>query len=147
MNKERFIFDWVLINKLAVGSKPTDSTDILFLEENGIRSILNLCDEEEAPFVDSSKLKIIRYSLPDHKHKNIVTIQQINDAVNYLEELLSYGPVFVHCYASVERSPLICTAWLVKKLNLSLAVALDYMKQIHKETNPLSKQIEKINFL
>ena len=87
MNKERFIFDWVLINKLAVGSKPTDSNDILFLEENGIRSILNLCYEEEAPFVDSSKLKIIRYSLPDHKYKNIVTIQQINDALNYVEEL------------------------------------------------------------
>ena len=147
MNKDRILFDWVLINKLAIGSKPNEYSDILFLEDKGIRSILNLCEEEEAPFIKSAKLKFLRYPLPDHKHKEVVTTSQINDVINSLEKLLSYGPVFVHCYASVERSPLICTAWLVKKLNLSLIEALNYMKQIHKETNPLMQQIDKINYL
>ena len=147
MNRERLIFDWVLINKLAVGSKPIDKSDILFLEKKGIKSILNLCEEEEAPFVETSRLKFIRCTLPDHKKKEIITIQEIKNALIYLEDLLNHGPVFVHCYASVERSPLICTAWLVKKLNLSLVVALDYMKQTHKETNPLSEQIEQLKFI
>ncbi len=147
MNKERLIFDWVLINKLAVGSRPNNYSDILFLEEKGIKSILNLCEEEEAPFIDSERLKFLRFPLPDHKNKEIITTKQINNAINHLEKLVGYGPVFVHCYASVERSPLICAAWLMKKLNLKLIEALDYMKQIHKETNPLTQQIEKLKYL
>ena len=147
MNRQRLIFDWVLINKLAIGSKPIDYSDILFLEKKGIKSILNLCEEKEAPFIDSKRLKFLRYPLPDHKNNEMITTKQINDAINYLDKLLGNGPVFVHCYASVERSPLICTAWLIKKLNFKLIVALDYMKQIHKETNPLMQQIEKLKFL
>ena len=147
MNRERLIFDWVLINKLAIGTKPNDFADIIFLEEKGIKSIFNLCEEEEAPFIEPERLKCFRYPLPDHKHDQVISTQQIINAINHLEKLLRDGPVFVHCYASVERSPLICMAWLVKKLNLSLIVALDYMKQIHKETNPLTQQIDKLKFL
>ena len=57
-----------------------------------------------------------------------------------LTEIKLLGPVFVHCVASVERSPLICMAWLIKMHNLSPKQALDYLMEIHKGTNPLPSQ-------
>ena len=83
-----------------------------------------------------------RIVLPDHKYKEVLTMQQINEALVLLQSLMSNGPVFVHCKASVERSPLICMAWLVKKCNLNNFEALDYLMQIHPITNPLPNQFE-----
>mgnify|MGYP001214281408 FL=1 len=59
-----------------------------------------------------------------------------------LKKLISFGPVFVHCIASMERSPMICMAWLIKEHNLSVQEALDYLMNIHPGTNPLREQIE-----
>ena len=41
----------------------------------------------------------------------------------------------------MERSPLICLAWLMKEKNLSSSEALDYLMQVHPRTNPLSGQL------
>ena len=42
------------------------------------------------------------------------------------------GPVFIHCYAGIERSPLICMAWLVKYKMLSPSEALQYVMEVTK---------------
>jgi len=48
--------------------------------------------------------------------------------------------VFVHCLAAMERSPLLCMAWLVRSRGLSPQRALDYLQQQHPGTNPLPDQ-------
>ena len=50
------------------------------------------------------------------------------------------GPTFVHCVASIERSPLICMAYLIKKCNLTPIEALDYLMEVHPISNPLPGQ-------
>ena len=42
----------------------------------------------------------------------------------------------------MERSPLVCIAWLIRNEKLSLQQALDYMMQVHKGTNPLPGQLK-----
>ena len=139
-----FTFDWVLVDKLALGPCPLKERHVEILKRNNIQSILSLCSEEEAKSPLSMKNQFIceRIVLPDHKYKEVLTMQQINEALVLLQSLMSNGPVFVHCKASVERSPLICMAWLVKKCNLNNFEALDYLMQIHPITNPLPNQFE-----
>ena len=145
MVDKAFIFDWVLINKLAIGTPLLQISDVEFIKQKGIRSILNLCSEKEAPFNHKeNKFKFIRFPLPDHKHKELITNAQIIQSVNYVDELLIYGPVFVHCVASVERSPLICMAWLMKNLSLNFRESWEYMRQVHPQTNPLSSQLKQL---
>ena len=40
----------------------------------------------------------------------------------------------------MERSPLVCMAWLVSRQGLAPLQALDYVMQIHPGTNPLPSQ-------
>lgn len=62
-------------------------------------------------------------------------------ALQALVELQAEGPVFVHCVAAMERSPLICLAWLMRKRGLTRLQALDYLTELHPGTNPLPEQL------
>ena len=62
--------------------------------------------------------------------------------LNILEKIMDHGPVYVHCFAGIERSPLICMAWLIKKHKMEVNESLRYMMSIHKKTNPLPFQID-----
>ena len=41
----------------------------------------------------------------------------------------------------MERSPLVCLAWLVRRQGLTPQRALDYLMQVHPGTNPLPGQL------
>ena len=47
--KKRFKLDWVLSNELAVGPAPLKKSHFEYLAYKNIKSILNLCNEKEAP--------------------------------------------------------------------------------------------------
>ena len=64
-----------------------------------------------------------------------------------MRELLNHGPVFVHCVAAMERSPLVCLGWLVKEHRMNPDRALDYLMQQHPGTNPLPGQLKLIQGL
>ena len=136
--------DWVLRNELAIGSAPKSFEDVIELQKSKISGILSLCSIEENPvevnFEDYFVCK--RIVLPDHKYKLPPTIEQLKLALEVLESILLSGPVYTHCFAGVERSPLVCMAFLIKKHNLNPTQALDYMMDIHKGTNPLPEQLK-----
>ena len=136
--------DWVLRNELAIGSAPKSFEDLNELKKNKIVGILSLCSKEENP----SEVKFEEYFvckrvvLPDHKYKSPPTIEKLELAIETLESILSSGPIYIHCVAGAERSPLVCMAWLIKKHNLNPTQALDYMMGIHIGTNPLPDQLK-----
>ena len=146
-NKNSFRIDWVSINHLAIGPAPKKLVHLEQIKKKGIRNILTLCSEKECKLpVEINKLfnQSIIY-LPDHKANRDMEIKEFNQALDELEKLLKTAPVFIHCVAAIERSPLVCIGWLVKYKNLSLNNALDYMMQAHPGTNPLAKQLNLIN--
>ena len=101
------ILNWVLINKLAVGTAPRNKEDMIKLNQNNIISILSLCSEKEVKPPDDIDLKFNckRIILPDHSYGRNPTVEELEKALFILKELLENPPVFVHCVASIERSP------------------------------------------
>ena len=79
--------------------------------------------------------------LPDHRTGRLPDLVELEAALDALAALLQQGPVFVHCVAAMERSPLVCLAWLVSRHRLTPQQALDYLMQIHSGTNPLAGQL------
>ena len=144
-----FNIDWVLRDELAVGAIPKTYKDILELKKNQIQSILSLCAKDEYPVKINCEeyFSCKRVVLPDHKYKNPPNIEQLNLALDTLESIINSGPVYVHCVAGVERSPLVCMACLVKKHDLTPTQALDYLMDIHSGTNSLPKQLRLLHHL
>ena len=143
INSGYFRLNWVLINEIAIGPAPIKQKHLITIQEEGIKSIFSLCGYKEVPFLDemSDLLKCERFVLPDHKAGKIVTSEQILSALVILKDLKKEGPVFIHCVAAMERSPLVCISWLIKMHNLKLVESLNYLMQSHVGTNPLPEQL------
>ena len=133
-----FPISWVLVKDLALGPAPLAARHLNRLEAEGITAVLSLCSTEEkaAPPDLEERFHCRRLVLPDHRSQGILSIGQLEQALAALAELRSHGPVFVHCVAAIERSPLVCLAWLMREHGLSRQNALDYLLQIHPGTSP-----------
>ena len=147
--RKRFKFNWVLSNQIAIGNVPNSQEDFEKLRDSGIKSIITLCNEEEASFSErfSSLFRFERYVLPDHKSKRSPKLSELKDVLSLIKVNLNNGPIFIHCFAAVERSPLVCMAWLIKESKLNSQQALDYLMQVNPGTCPLPEQISTLREL
>lgn len=139
-----FRISWVLNQSLAVGSAPSSERHVERLAAQGVKAVLSLADAEEAPLPKGLEKRFAwqRLVLPDHRSARLVQPEELAEALAVLAELRSHGPVFVHCLAAMERSPLVCLAWLMQERRLSRDQALDYLMQVHPGTNPLPQQLD-----
>tara|TARA_A100001388_G_C28731864_1_gene481907 strand:+ start:816 stop:1259 length:444 start_codon:yes stop_codon:yes gene_type:complete len=145
----RFKLDWILNNELAIGPAPKKLSHFEYLKKQNIKSIVNLCTINEAPILEGVEeaFQFKRFTLPDHKVDQEILLSEIHEIISIIDIFSDSGPVFVHCFAAVERSPLICMAWLVVKHKLSPQRALDYLMQVHPRTNPLPSQFKLLSEL
>ena len=113
------------------------------LHELGIKGVLSLCGSTEAepPEKFDQSFQTRRIVLPDHRAGRMPSTQELETALENLRDLLKHGPVYVHCVAAMERSPLVCLAWLVRQHRMTPERALDYLMQQHPGTNPLPGQL------
>ena len=146
------IFNWISINKLAIGTPPLNFEDKKFLREKAIYSILDLRNESDFLRIDKNKylnlvaeFNYLNVPLPDHKFGRLSNSTEIKETVIELEKLIEFGPVYMHCHAAAERSPLISIAYLNKTKGLSLIQACDYVKQQNESTNLHFKQLKLVN--
>ena len=139
----RFRVDWVLVQELAVGPAPRAERHLHRLTEAGVTAVLSLCSEQEAapPAGLESRFECRRLVLPDHRVERLPKLAELEEALEALADLRATGPVYVHCVAAMERSPLVCLAWLVRRQGLTPQRALDYLMQVHPGTNPLPGQL------
>ena len=150
MQRSRYFrVNWVLVDQLAIGSAPRAERHLDRLREAGISCVLSLCSPNEAtpPAGLGDGFRTSRYVLPDHRAGRLPTLAELEKAVGHLAELQQHGPVFVHCVAAMERSPLVCLAWLVLQHRMSPERALDYLMQQHPGTDPLPGQLALLNQL
>jgi len=151
----RFHFSWILNGLLAVGPAPRAHRHIDRLSDAGFRSILSLCapaeviNQEPALIVElRNKFNYLNFVLPDHRSGRAPTISELQQALILAEQaLFNAPPLYVHCVAAVERSPLVCMALLIQRKGISPLAALDYMQQVHPGTNPLPQQLALLNSL
>lgn len=147
--QSRFRVNWVLVNDLAIGPAPLFDRHLDHLEEQGIKAVLSLCGEAEAPLPAGLSLRFEwdRLVLPDHRAGRLPRHAELIEALQRLEILRAAGPVYVHCMAARERSPLVCLAWMVSRQGQSPQQALDYLMAVHPGTNPLSGQLALLDAL
>ena len=147
--RSRFRIDWVLVHELAIGPAPRVERHLERLADQGMRAVLSLCSPEEAPPPEGLEQRFAcgRLVLPDHRAQRLPELQELGEALALLEQLRAEGPVFVHCVATMERSPLVCLAWLVSRHGQSPQAALDYLMQVHPGTNPLPGQLRLLDQL
>ena len=145
----RFRIDWVLVNELAIGPAPRAARHLDQLQEQHIKAVLSLCGINEAPAAEGLAQRFEHRSvvLPDHRTERLPELAELLSALDALRELRGSGPVFVHCLAGIERSPLVCLAWLVSGHGQSPLAALDYLMQVHPGTNPLPGQLQLLHQL
>tara|TARA_B100001250_G_C19813462_1_gene796968 strand:+ start:4001 stop:4477 length:477 start_codon:yes stop_codon:yes gene_type:complete len=142
-SKNKFKMDWVLINEIAIGPAPAINKDLDILEDNGIKLIFSLCSEKEKPMATEAKnrFELFRNVLPDHTYNRLPQISEIINILDQITNLSKFGPIYIHCFAGIERSPIICMAWLIRENSLNFNDALEYLRQVHPETNPLPEQL------
>ena len=145
------VFNWILIDKLAIGTPITSNKEKVLLEEKGIKTILDLRNSNDFNVIDYQKhienlsdFVYENFPLPDHKSCRFAETFEIKQAVDLLHSSLSKGAVFMHCHASIERSPLISVAFLMKTRRLNIIQAYEYVKQQNKSTNISIEQLKKI---
>ena len=140
----RFRISWVLVHELAVGPAPREERHLDRLEAEGVKAVLSLCSADEAvlPAEVDRRFHHRRLLLPDHRSGRLPELAELEEALAILAELQPQGPVYVHCVAAMERSPLLCLAWLVSRHGLQPLAALDYLMQVHPGTNPLAGQLQ-----
>jgi len=138
-----FRVSWVLTDALAVGPAPRAQRHLDRLEGEGIKAVLSLSSAEEAPLPLGIEDRFAwrRLVLPDHRSERLVQPDELAQALELFWGLSKYGPVFVHCLAAMERSPLVCLALLMQERHLKMEQALDYLMQVHPGTNPLPSQL------
>jgi hypothetical protein len=145
-SRASFPIDWVLPRTLAVGRLP-QAVDGDTLAQADIQAVLALCSESEGPWPNGLEHRFYcrRIVIPDSHYTTALTSHHIEAAVDHLHACIECRlPVFVHCLAGIERSPIICTAYLCKHQNYSLWESLNWVKQVHPDSLPTEQQIQSI---
>lgn len=135
---------WIVPGQIAVGGFPLPQK-IPTLLNQGIRVILSLCTEEEGRLTPAlqQQFRCVRVALPDSRHSQALEIQDLEAAVDLLHWTVQRRlPVYVHCWAGMERSPLVCIAYLCRHGGWDLWDALNWVKHIHPPAQPTSTQIQ-----
>ena len=137
-------YSWVLTGQLALGPMPAGPAHWQQLEEAGLRSRFSCCyAEEESLLSCPAHWPSARISLPDHRAQEPLTAPRLLEALEAAAALLQEaGPLYLHCRAGIERSPLIAVGLTARVRRLSLFDALDWVRRCHPAALPLADHLE-----
>lgn len=137
-------YSWVLTHRLAVGPMPACEAHWQQLEQAGLRARFSCCYPHEEGLAPAPPHWLSGgVPLPDHRHQEPLEPQQLASALEVAEQLLQQGaPLYVHCLAGIERSPLIAVGLTARARNLPLFDALDWVRRCHPAALPLVAHLE-----
>lgn len=134
---------WILPQKLAVGRLPR-LEDVSDFTQSDIKAVLTLCAPQEGslPAAIIQQFHCQRFVLPDSHYKTPLEVRQIAAVVEIIHTCVQRrSPIYVHCFAGMERAPSACIAYLCRHQGLELWEALHCVKQVHRRTRLTDAQI------
>lgn len=135
---------WVIPGKLALGGLPRSP---LPLTQGKIAAILSLSHPSEGslPADFDRQFHLYRCPLPDSRWQEKLTPEQLTAAVEIVRHSLqNQQPIYVHCWAGIERSPTVCIAYLCQCDRQKLWDALEWVKTVHPSARPTPEQLRAI---
>jgi len=130
---------WVLNNQLAVGPMPRSDRHWQQLEEAGFRSRFSCCyPEEETGLILPPGWSSDRVSLPDHREQEPMQESRLILALARAEALVKdAAPVYLHCLAGYERSPLLAVGLTARMRGIDMLAALAWVRRCHPMAMPI----------
>lgn len=137
-------YSWVLTGRLAVGPMPAGEAHWQQLEQAGLRARFSCCyPHEEGPAPVPPHWVSGGVPMPDHRSQEPLEPERLASALAAAERLLHQGaPLYVHCLAGIERSPLIAVGLAARARHLPLFDALDWVRRCHPAALPLVTHLE-----
>lgn len=142
-------YSWVLTRRLAVGPMPASPAHWKQLEQAGLRARFSCCYPlEPAPAPPPPRWRSDGVPLPDHREQEPLEIERLAEALERAGRLLSEAaPLYLHCLAGVERSPLLAVGLTAWQRHLSLFDALDWVRRCHPPARPIASHLEQLERL
>lgn len=129
---------WLRTRRLAIGPMPRTPAHWSSLQQQGVQSIFSCCDSEEGPWQPPQHWRQLRHPLPDHRQPTAMTRELLEDALNAALDLYRAAPpLYLHCWAGMERSPLLAVGLLCKSESLDVFDALAQVRAQHPIAKPL----------
>ena len=137
-------FSWVLTNRLAVGPMPRCDRHWQQLEEAGFRSRFSCCyPEEETGLILPPGWSSERVSLPDHRQQEPMQEARLALALARAEALVGdAAPVYLHCKAGYERSPLLAVGLTARLRGIDMLAALEWVRRCHPMAMPIYDHLD-----
>lgn len=109
------------------------------LASQGVRSVFSCCDPEEGPWQPPPAWKQGRLPLPDHRHRQTPDPERLDQAINTALDLYTNSPaLYLHCWAGMERSPLVAVGLLCRAESISIFDALAQVRSLHPAAKPIT---------
>lgn len=137
-------FSWLRTRRLALGGFPQQAEQWQALEAVGIGQVFSCCDPGEGSWEPPGHWQRERLTLPDHRSSSVVTASQLREALDRLESMLTANdapPLYLHCWAGMERSPLLAVGLLSRVENLTFFDALAQVRSLHPQARPITAHL------
>ncbi len=112
--KPIYIYDWLILGNV---------NDAQVLETEAVLSVFNECDNYKEIFSKKEWLCINSF---DNQEQNLEA--HFNKAFEFLDRMEKENKVcIIHCHAGINRSATIALAYFMKKMNIKLYDAYEYL--------------------
>jgi hypothetical protein len=137
-------YSWILTNELAIGPMPAVSAHWRQLEDAGFRSRFSCCYPEEEAFSPvPSHWRSDSLALPDHRQQERLRPDRLLAAIDAAEALiLERGPLYLHCFAGRERSPIVAIGLTARRRSIDVFAAIDWVRRCHPPAAPIYEQLD-----
>lgn len=133
---------WLRTRRLAIGKIVSSPEQWQRLAELGVSSVFSCCDPAEGLWLPPDHWPKANVPLPDHRNPDELDEAQLEKAVvSALELFQSHPALYLHCWAGLERSPLVAVGVLALAESIDFFDALAQVRAAHPQARPITAHL------